>query len=230
MDNLVARVHAAVQPYTMVPLENLVQTMQIVIDVVRENRPGDLVECGTWKGGSSFAMLLIQKYVFGRIVKPVWMFDSFQGLPEAEERDGPMALAYQRNIHDPEYKDNCRVSFSDVKATARQMGFADEEAILVPGWFNQTVPLLKDALRDRGIAFLRIDCDWYEPVSYVLNELCPFVPDEGRILLDDYYAFDGCARATHDYLSKNDLSWRLRSVANNHGAWIIKRPYRKDGL
>ena len=39
-------------------------------------------------------MLLAQRYKYGRIVKPVWMFDSFEGLPPADDRDGPLAVQY----------------------------------------------------------------------------------------------------------------------------------------
>jgi hypothetical protein len=100
----------------------------------------------------------------------------------------------------------------------------------VPGWFNQTVPYERKELAERGIAFLRIDCDWYEPVSYVLDQLATLVPDEGRILLDDYYAWDGCARATHDFLARNDFAWRIRTLPQTTGAWMIKRPARTGAL
>src|SRR5262249_31879835 len=78
--------------------------------------------------------------------------------------------------------------------------------------------------RSDGLAIpLRIDCDWYEPVHRVLVHLVPLVNEECPIILDDYYAWDGCARATHDYLSQNDLSWRVRSMDRFDGAWMIKR-------
>jgi hypothetical protein len=58
----------------------LSKTIDLTIAAIEENRAGDLVECGTWKGGSTFAMLPAQRWRFGKILKPVWMFDSFQGL------------------------------------------------------------------------------------------------------------------------------------------------------
>ena len=230
MEALVARIFQEVRPFTMVPIQGIAITVELVVEAIRADRPGDFVECGTWLGGSSFAMLLAQRYAFGSITRPVWMFDSFQGLPPAEERDGPMALAYQSNTEDRDYKENCRVSFNDVMQSAKNFGFTDDEAIIVPGWFNQTVPLVKDDIAARRVSVLRVDCDWYDPVRYVLDEFCDLIPDEGKILLDDYYAFDGCARATHDYLSSKDLSWRLRTAPNYQGAWMIKRPHRRDAI
>jgi O-methyltransferase len=157
------------------------------------------------------------------------MFDSFQGLPPADERDGPLALKYQRETESPYYFDNCAAPLQDVLAAIGQFGFSDNEAVVVPGWFRDTLPGKKTTLAERGIAFLRIDCDWYEPVHYVLREATPLMPEDGTILLDDYFAWDGCARATHDFLSQNNLCWRIRSIERFHGAWMVKQAHRSAG-
>lgn len=219
-----------VRPYSMVPDENLIKTMSLVVRSIEERHAGVLVECGTWMGGSSFAMLLIQQEIYGEIIKPIWMFDSFQGLPDADERDGPMAIEYQKNKDAPGYLDNCTAPLGKVRAAITELGFSDDEAIVVPGWFNDTLPVHVARLSRDKISVLRIDCDWYDPVLFVLNKLAPSVSEEGAIILDDYYAWDGCARATHDYLSANQLSWRIRSMDNFYGAWMINRAHRKDSL
>lgn len=59
----------------------------------------------------------------------------------------------------------------------------------MPGWFDKTIPLHLDVLAQEGIAFLRIDADWYDPVLYVLEHLAPLVSDGGLIILDDYYVW-----------------------------------------
>jgi hypothetical protein len=223
MDEAVARAIREVADYTMVPWPCLEFTIESAFEAIDSGRGGDLVECGVWMGGSSFAMLLAQRYRYGRIVKPVWMFDSFEGLPPVEERDGPAAARYQANTASPLYFDNCRAPLPAVLDAVEKFGFAPDEAIVVPGWFNETVPGERAELAERGIGFLRVDCDWYEPVSYILDTLADLVPEGGRILMDDYYAWDGCARATHDYLSRNDHCWRIFSIQHNSGAFMIKR-------
>jgi O-methyltransferase len=224
MDAWTARAIDEVAAYTMVTAPNLAFTIASVFEAIDAQRPGDLVECGVWRGGASFAMLLAQRYRYGRILKPVWMFDSFEGLPPAGARDGPSAAAYQQNTAAPNYFDNCRAPLDEVQDAIAHFGFAPDEAIVAPGWFNETVPTYRAALQSRGLAFLRVDCDWYEPVSYVLAELAVLLPVRGRVLLDDYYAWDGCARATHDFLSKNDFCWRLRTIDQVSGAWMMRRP------
>jgi len=205
-------------------------TMRLAVEAVEQERPGELVECGTWMGGSSFAMLLAQRYRFGRIVKPVWMFDSFRGLPPVDERDGPLARTYQDNAYAPGNFDNCTAPVEKVREAAAAFGFSDTEAQIVPGWFHETLPIHRSALEGRGIAVLRVDCDWYEPVHYVMTTLAPFVAQEGAVILDDYFAWDGCARAAHAFLHENGLSWRIRSMDNFNGAWMIKRPHRVSDL
>ena len=48
------------------------------------------------------------------------------------------------------------------------------------------------------------------------------------MIVDDYYAWDGCTRTTHDYLSRYDLPYRLREVAGGVGAWFVKQAYRSE--
>jgi deoxyxylulose-5-phosphate synthase len=156
------------------------------------------------------------------------MFDSFEGLPPADDRDGPLALQYQRDTHLRWYHDNCKAPLHKVRDAANRFEFSESEAIIVPGWFSSTLIENKPVLARHGISLLRVDCDWYEPVSTVLNELGCLVSEEGYIVLDDYYAWDGCARAVHDYLSRNRLSWRIRTVGQSVGAWMIKRRCRAN--
>jgi hypothetical protein len=229
VDEVTARVIEEVQAYTMVPPENLAQTIALTNEAVDSERPGVLVECGTWMGGSSFAMLLTQRYRYGEVRKPVWMFDSFEGLPPADRRDGPMALDYQQDTTAPQYYDNCTAPLDKVIAAARHFGSTTDQARIVKGWFNESLPTWRPKLEATGIAVLRIDCDWYEPVLYVLDALAPLVAEEGSIILDDYYAWDGCALATHEFLAKHALNWRIRSMEKFYGAWMVKRPHRRPG-
>jgi hypothetical protein len=230
LESVTARVIETVRPYTMSTVHNLSVTIRLAIEAIEAGRNGDFAEFGTWMGGASFAMLLAQRGLYGRIVRPVWMFDSFQGLPMPDERDGPLAVKYRRETDAPDYWNNCAAPLDKVMTAIHDFGFATDEAIVVPGWFNESVPRHKAELSRRGIAMLRVDCDYYEPVSYVLRELTPFVPEEGAIIVDDYYAWDGCARATHDFLSQSNLSWRIRSMDRFHGAWMIKRAHRTGAL
>jgi len=229
---LFAEIIPLVRPATMVADEALIFTWRAMLSVITNNVPGALVECGAWRGGCSFGMALVQKRFFGRVVRPVHMLDSFEGLPPADERDGPAAIEYQLRTDHPQYFDNCRAEFDDVQRIRDALGLQPDECRLVQGWFDTTVPVLAKELAVEKIALLRVDCDWYDPVSLVLRQLEPIVSAEGIVIIDDYYTWDGAARATHDYLSRGDLAYRIRQIGQGGvplGAFFIKRAGRSFG-
>ncbi len=64
---------------------------------------GDVVECGTWRGGMSAAMAEVwrAKAAARRSV----LFDSFQGLPPPDAVDGETAFAWASDTASPLYYD-----------------------------------------------------------------------------------------------------------------------------
>jgi O-methyltransferase len=124
--------------------------------------------------------------------------------------------------------DNCRVSVDDVRAGLLALDLPEGSWELVPGWFQDTLPALAERLRETGIALLRLDGDWYDSTMVCLEHLEPLVHEEGVVIVDDYYAWDGCVRAVHDYLSRHDLAYRIRGIPDGISAYMIKRPHRTD--
>ncbi|HSF01507.1 MAG TPA: TylF/MycF/NovP-related O-methyltransferase, partial [Solirubrobacterales bacterium] len=142
--------------------------------------------------------------------RKVWLFDSFEGLPAPEAIDGPAALSYVRGTRAPHYFDNCRASLEEVRETAARLGLAGHTEF-VKGWFEDSLPAHRHRL-DR-IAILRVDADWYRSVRDCLEQLYDQVSDGGLVTLDDYYAYDGCAAAVHEFLAERQLPHRIESVA-----------------
>ena len=77
-------------------------------------------------------------------------------------------------------------------------------------------------IRDEPIAILRLDGDWYDSTMVCLEHLFPKVIPGGLIILDDYYAWDGCSKALHDYLSKYKRAERIIQ-AYSSGCYLIKK-------
>ena len=84
------------------------------------------------------------------------------------------------------------------------------------GWFDTTTA---NTEINEPIAILRLDGDWYDSTWVCLENLYPKVVENGLIIIDDYYAWDGCSRAVHDYLSKNNLPLRISQT--KHGVCYI---------
>ena len=209
---------AEVQPYTMLPEASLLQLLQLLKDVHTEGLRGDIVECGVWRGGASFLMAR-QLQRLGTHNRKVWLCDSFEGLPPPEERDGPAALRYAKNTDSPGYVDNCRATLDEVQQGAQSLGLTPNLQF-IEGWFDQTLPIHRE--RIGPIALLHVDCDWYASVRCCLDNLYDQVVPGGIIVFDDYYTWDGCALAVHEFLGTRHLSHRLKS-AGNVPAYFHKR-------
>jgi asparagine synthase (glutamine-hydrolysing) len=106
------------------------------------------------------------------------------------------------------YRDNL---YDDVVKAFQRNGLAvDGRRIsLVKGLFKDTLPQT-----DLGrVAFCHIDCDWYDPVKFCLEQIAPRLAPGGLILLDDYHDYGGCAQATREFLNANS-DFTLRDGPN----------------
>lgn len=227
-DPRIAKILDAVTPYSMVHETGIVFSMAAVVYAIKNSLPGVFLECGTWRGGCSVAMLLVQRELFGKVFKPVYMLDSFEGLPRVDHRDGPLAAEWQSGIDPVKFYDNCKAAQEDLENLLKQHRFMAADYRLVRGWFESTVPSIASELSENGIAVLRLDGDWYASTDVSLKYLCPITSERAVVIVDDYYAWDGCARALHDYLSRNDLPYRIKSLPYNFGAYFIKRAHRSS--
>ncbi len=221
-----AEILAKVTPYSMVHESGIRFAMEAALYAIEEGIEGEIVECGSWRGGCAFAMLLAQRARYGEIRRRVHLMDSFEGLPPVEEKDGPLAAAWQDGADPEKFFDNCRAARQDVAEAIEIFGFSDRDICVWEGWFKDTLPDVVREVAAQGVCVLRLDGDWYEATIDCLNQLEPHTNENGVIIVDDYYAWDGCARATHDYLSANAAPYRIKSLPYNFGAFMIKQKAR----
>jgi O-methyltransferase len=201
--------HRKYANYTMIPKRTFIGNLALKKEMSWVE--GCVVECGVWRGGMSAAMA----EVLGKKRK-YYLFDSFEGLPQAKEIDGQAALNWQQDTSSSIYYNNCKAEIEFAKECMNIAGVPHYE--LVKGWFASTLPLFHE---EEKIALLRLDGDWYDSTMDCLKYLYPKVAKGGIIVIDDYYAWDGCCRAVHDYLSQNNLPERIRE--NNYGVcYIVK--------
>ncbi len=93
--------------FTMVGLKRL-DNIQVCIESVLANGvPGDFVECGVWRGGSSILARAVFK-AYGITNRTVWLADSFEGMPK---------LTTPADLVDPDLsgRSYLRVSLDQVK-------------------------------------------------------------------------------------------------------------------
>lgn len=209
-----------VRSHTMVCDAGVAFTVQSAVRAVRNNVMGDMVECGTWRGGCGVAMLLAQRAALGRVDRKVHFIDSFKGLPPVDPQlDGPRATEWQAST-----LDNCTASRWELEELLARLNFRPTEYAIWEGWFEDTLPLLLKST-SQSIAVLRLDGDWYGSTQECMQQLMPRVDDRGCVIVDDYYAWDGCARAVHEWLADNDAPYRIKSLPKNTGAYFIKEKW-----
>src|SRR5690606_21458551 len=76
----------AVRPYTMTSPERIVSLIRSVRYVVENRLPGDIVECGVYKGGSIMAVARTLLRM-GDTSRDLYLYDTFEGMAQPTEHD-----------------------------------------------------------------------------------------------------------------------------------------------
>lgn len=206
-----AKIFAQVKEFTMVPPEVFADNLELIERY--GNEPGCVVECGVWKGGMSAAMALM----LGKN-RNYFLFDSFEGLPDAKEIDGSKAKAWQDDKSSPFYFDNCRAEENDARKAMQIAGA--EKAHFIKGFFSETLPGFTPP---EPIRVLRLDGDWYESTMDCLKHLYKHLAPGAIVILDDYYLWEGCTKAVHDFFSAEKLPHPIRQLNNGNVHYFIKK-------
>ncbi len=170
-----------VQPYTMVGFERLMNAYDTVKRAEEKRLPGALVECGVFKGGSAAVMTMA-----GSPQRTIWLFDSFEGLPEPTAEDGELAVDYSghRVTGALEPIGQCVGPLDVVKELFFEKLAIDPSRVAIrQGWFQDTLPAARHEIGP--IAVLRLDGDWYESTKVCLDNLYDLVVPGGFVIIDD---------------------------------------------
>lgn len=173
---------------TMVGLKRLENIQHCVEEILRRDIPGDLIETGVWRGGSTIFMRAILE-AYGDPNRIVWAADSFQGLPEPD----PDLYPWDRGVDFSRFSD-LAVTLEEVKANFARYGLLDDRVRFLVGWFRDTLP---EAPIER-LSVLRVDGDLYESTIVSLRSLYEKVSVGGYVIIDDYGML-GCRAAVDDF-------------------------------
>lgn len=198
-----------VRPYTLLTPAKLRSLKTLALAMDSRGVPGDFVECGTYKGGSAAVLattLSDQRHL--------WLYDSFQGMPEVTERDGEGAKSAVGL---------CRADQSDLLEIFSSLNIPPGRYTVRPGMFDQT---FKEPLPER-VALLHCDCDWYDSVSLVLQTFYPLIPRGGCIVLDDFGWWEGTREAFYDFCAKVGERPLLERVGADQAYWIKGREHNR---
>lgn len=201
--------------YTMTSIERMYSLYKAVEYVVKFKIPGDIVECGVYKGGSlmTAASTLLR---MGEKQKKIYLYDTYEGMSEPTDEDiraMDNAIAKRearRDSQEKSYKKCCYASIEEVKRNMLSTGYPQENLIFVKGKVENTIP----NTIPHKISLLRLDTDWYESIYHELNYLFPRLSRNGVIIIDDYGWWKGCKKATDKYFEENGIRIFLCRIDN----------------
>jgi hypothetical protein len=154
----------------------------------RAPREGLVLEFGVASGGTL-------RVIADHWQKPVFGFDSFEGLPEEWRPGFPAGMFAQNPPNIP------------------------ENASLVRGWFNQSLP---DFARTHpgDIAFLHIDCDLYSSTRTIFEIIGHRVKPGTVIVFDEYWNYPGWRihefKAFQEFLAWSKLNYSFFGFVPSH--------------
>ena len=196
----------SVMPYSLVGSSGLEATYDAATDVIAQGVPGDFIECGVAQGGCSALMALVAK--MDPRGRRMWLFDSFQGLPDPTEKDFDAGKQLTGGHIRPLVRGSCLGTRSMVESVLfSRFELSRDSVFLIEGWFQDTLPLYKD--RVGQIAVLRIDGDWYDSTLCCLKNLYGKVSPGGWVIIDDYGVCFGCKKAVHEFLDGIGITPKL---------------------
>lgn len=202
----------AVRPHTMTSPERVISLIRAVEHVSRRSIPGDIVECGVWRGGSMMAAARTLLRL-GDLARTLHLFDTFEGMPPPTEVDrttvdGKLA-ADLLAAEDPTTSVNWAIAGLDlVRANVGSVGYPADRVRYVAGRVEETIP--REA-PDR-IALLRLDTDWYESTKHEMAHLYPRLVPGGLLIVDDYGHWGGARRAVDEYLEEAGIPLFLSRI------------------
>lgn len=195
-----------VMPYSLVGSSGLESTFDVAENTIVCNLPGAFVECGVARGGCSALLAMVAANEnHGR---KLWMFDSYQGLPDPTQEDFAEGADTTGSHVRPLPKGSCLGTRQEVESLLFNKFKLNRNAIvLVEGWFQDTLPIRRNEIGP--IAVLRIDGDWYESTRCVLLNLFDQVPSGGWVIVDDYGTCSGCQKAVDEFLAERHIKAAL---------------------
>ena len=147
---------------------------------------GDFIEMGVYYGGS--AIWLAQALADARSPRTLHLLDSWEGLPEPTDGDGPAQV---------------RAGMFDTASESQVRQLLDHFSLgafcrTYRGWFKDTLAGIPGPF-----ALAHVDCDLYDSCKTCLDYLLPRMTAHGTIIVDDYgtpgdRAFPGVARAVSE--------------------------------
>ncbi len=179
-------------------------------DLHARDVPGDLVECGVWRGGNLCLAGLVRKELgFDRTI---WAYDTFAGMTAPTEFDnkpfdGVDTAQKFTDLERDGHNEWCYAAIKDVSDNFKRVVGSDTGLNLIEGPVQET--LLDANNLPEKIAMLRLDTDFYDSTKAEMEILYPRLSTGGILIIDDYGEWAGARKAVDEYFNDSRV-WLQR--------------------
>jgi hypothetical protein len=180
-----------------------------ILQINERRVPGDIVECGVWKGGMSMGMIFAN--MRHNTDRHFWLFDTFEGLPPPTEKDEDRAHKVWEQVKkgDPTVNDFDKHRVEDgkwnygalelVKSNVYYTHYPRENIHFVKGKVEDTLP---STTLPEKIALLRLDTDFYLSTKAEMEYLWDRIVPGGLLIVDDFCTWGGSREAVIEFFDK----------------------------
>lgn len=161
---------------------------------------GDVVEFGCFVGTTS--VFLVKEIEKWNAEKSLWLYDSFEGLPEKSRED-------ENSLGEVFKKGELLATKKQLIANLRKSG-ARKMPKITKGWFSE---LSKEQI-PREISFAFLDGDYYLSILDPLNLIWENLQSGAIIVVDDYgnQALPGASKAVDEWAKKHNLKVKVEAT------------------
>lgn len=200
------------ESHTLLESTGLANVEYCLRNILTRQVPGDLIECGVWRGGTCIYMRGLLK-ALGDSQRTVWVADSFQGLPDPDPSVSPLDAISHEFL---KVIGAFSVSLEAVKANFKAYDLLDNQVRFLPGWFSDT---LAQAPIEQ-LSLIRLDADYYDSTVQALDALYSKLSPGGYIIIDDYgIPTLGARRAVDEFRTRHDIQQPLVGVDQSVVFW-----------
>jgi hypothetical protein len=195
-------------PLTMIGAQRLNNVEQCMRSVLDNGVPGDFIETGVWKGGTTMFMRGVLR-AYGIADRRVYVADSFEGVPSPDGAKYPADRGSDFHTWP-----GLAVDLPTVQENFARFGLLDDQVEFVKGWFRDTLP----GLRDRTWAIVRLDGDLYESTMDALESLYDGLSVGGWLIVDDY-EIEACQEAVTDFRASRGVTDPINAIDGYGICW-----------
>ena len=180
--------------------------------------PGDIVECGVFKGTGQIFWLKLLRIFDEHSMKKVIGFDTFSNFPKS-------ILKYEKKeankfLKETGYKET---TIKEINKKIDKIGLKNRSELIKGDIIKTSTEYVK---KNKGfrISLLNLDLDTYEGTKTALENFYPIVSKNGIIVLDEYGKRGWGETDAVDEFFKNKKNINIQTIkySNQPSAYIIK--------